>query len=186
MNWNNVTLPKLIEFCTEAQRKNLDTIDDLERSQKMLSILTGKSMGYYDTLKPSEVKIELIKMQILINNIKRELFIKSFKINGVKFVFSSPDTISTSNEFVKNKGITYDTFFKDIPSVVSCFYQPVWYSIKGRKYRDISERKKLFTEYLTADVVFSISNLFASAHDIITNLVIDKIDKDLDELEKIS
>jgi hypothetical protein len=169
-----MNIPKRYEDLTVNQfqeleaLKNDDTLDKLDKSIKRLSILSGKSVEYIETLKPSLVYEKLLDAIFLIEPINSMASPESFTLAYKKFRYiKSIDQYTTSQQkdFTEILKANNNDYIACLPELMAICHQEL--TLFGWKYKPENHFKnvELFKQSKLKDslgAVFFYSNCLKS------------------------
>ncbi len=174
-----MNIPKRYEDLTVNQfqeleaLKNDDTLDNLDKSIKRLSILSGKSVEYIETLKPSLVYEKLLDAIFLIEPINSMASPESFTLAYKKFRYiKSIDQYTTAQQkdFTEILKANNNDYIACMPELMAICHQEL--TLFGWKYKPENHFKnvELFKQSKLKDslgAVFFYSNCLKSYSEII-------------------
>jgi len=169
-----MNIPKRYEDLTVSQfqeleaLKNDDTLDKLDKSIKRLSILSGKSVEYIETLKPSLVYEKLLDAIFLIEPINSMASPESFTLAYKKFRYiKSIDQYTTAQQkdFTEILKANNNDYIACMPELMAICHQEL--TLFGWKYKPENHFKnvELFKQSKLKDslgAVFFYSNCLKS------------------------
>lgn len=161
MNWHNVKVSQLPEIQKLIQLAPTDAIELLDRDVALLSIITGKSEDWFNSLNPSEFGMWRKRLYDLISTEPKGEFSPVFKIAGRTFATVVSVKMVTTAQLadIHLLQINEKNYYSKIPYILAVFSDEKRGLRFWRKKLSFTEKVELFKS-LPADTANSISLFF--------------------------
>jgi hypothetical protein len=161
MNWNDVKVSQLPEIQKLIELNPSDAVDLMDRDIALLSIFTGKSEDWFNSLKANEFGEWRKRLYELISTQPSKDFTPLFNIGGRVFVTEvSPKNVTAAQlADIHLLQINPKNYYSKVPYILAVFSEEKRGLMFWRKKLTFTEKVELFKS-LPADTANSISLFF--------------------------
>ena len=189
MRWNDIKVSQLPEIQKLIEFTTTDIVELLDRDIALLSIVTGNSEDYFNSLKSAEFNKYRVELYELISTTPTEEFRPEFKIGGRKFTTWIEAKQVTTDQLADIHLLKIDgkNYYSKLPQILAVFAKEK----RGLKFwvkpLTFSQKVELFKD-LPSDTANSISLFFCKVSPIletsIKNYVVSEIENKVNNLRK--